>query len=63
MIKLSHTFCFKLIFRVYKPLNFTISWYKYPFRDSYMNKYISKNEFKDILKKCEESFKMIKSSQ
>lgn len=44
---------------VYKPTNLTISWYKYPFRDSYMNKYISRKEFKEILEKCKESFKKI----
>lgn len=42
---------------IYKPLGFNISWYKYPFRDSYMNKYISKEKFKEILKECKKSIK------
>ncbi len=35
-----------------KPDEFWIDWYKYPFRDSYCNREISKEEFKNILKDC-----------
>lgn len=31
---------------------FWIEWYKYPFRDSYCNRKITKEEFRDILKDC-----------
>lgn len=37
---------------IYYPENFTISWYKYPFRDSYMNKDLSPDEIKEIFKKA-----------
>lgn len=37
---------------IYKPINFTIDWYKYPFRDSYMNKQLNEKEIKNIFKKC-----------
>lgn len=37
---------------IYKPTNFTIDWYKYPFRDSYMNKQLNEKEIKNIFKKC-----------
>lgn len=42
---------------VYKPTGFKIDWYKYPFRDSYMNQNISKKEFMEIILKCIESVK------
>jgi hypothetical protein len=37
---------------IYKPTNFTIDWYKYPFRDSYMNKQLTEEEIKKIFQKC-----------
>lgn len=37
---------------VYKPLNFSIEWYKYPFRDSYCNEQITIEQFKDIIEHC-----------
>lgn len=37
---------------VYKPINFTISWYKYPFRDSYMNQNLNDIQIKYIWSKC-----------
>ena len=40
---------------VYHPTRLQISWYKYPFRDSYANYLPDLEEFKEILKKCEES--------
>ena len=40
---------------VYKPTNFEIQWYKYPFRDSYMNQNISIKQFKEIIKRCKKS--------
>lgn len=40
---------------VFKPTGLTISWYKYPLRDSYSNKEITFEELKDILKRCKES--------
>ena len=39
----------------YKPNNFQIQWYKYPFRDSYMNKKITVKEFSKIINKCIDS--------
>ena len=41
----------------YYPSNLTISWYKYPFRDSYSNRTFSYVEFFDILKHCSENMK------
>ena len=40
---------------VYKPTGFEIQWYKYPMRDSYMNKNITIEVFVSILVKCFES--------
>ena len=40
---------------LHKDSGYEIRWYKYPFRDSYANMRISLEEFKDILKMCEES--------
>lgn len=40
---------------LYKPTGFEIQWYKYPFRDSYMNQNLTKEEILDIFKKCAES--------
>lgn len=37
---------------VYKPTGFTLNWYKYPLRDSYMNEEISKEAFLQILEVC-----------
>lgn len=37
---------------IYKPTGFEIQWYKYPFRDSYMNQDLSKKEIINIFKKC-----------
>lgn len=39
----------------YKPTDFSIKWYKYPLRDSYMNQNITLDEFKKIISKCIES--------
>lgn len=36
----------------YKPTKFEIQWYKYPFRDSYMNQEINVNQFKTIVDDC-----------
>ena len=41
---------------VYKPENITISWYKYPMRDSYCNQDITLEKFREILKACVESY-------
>ena len=40
---------------VYKPTGFTLSWYKYPLRDSYMNQDLSFDAFLDILKHAQDS--------
>lgn len=37
---------------VYKPTGFAIDWYKYPFRDSYMNQNLSKKEIQVIWTYC-----------
>ena len=37
---------------VYKPIQFTIDWYKYPFRDSYMNQNLNDEQIKEIWQKC-----------
>lgn len=42
---------------VYKPTEYEIDWYKYPLRDSYANKELTLEEFKEILNKCKESIK------
>lgn len=39
----------------YKPTNFKIEWYKYAFRDSYMNQNLTKEEILEIFAKCAES--------
>jgi hypothetical protein len=36
----------------YKPTGFEIQWYKYPFRDSYMNQNLSSEEILGIFNKC-----------
>lgn len=40
---------------LHKPSGFCISWYKYPFRDSYMNENLSVKEFGKIIDNCIES--------
>lgn len=40
---------------LYKPTGFQIMWYKYAFRDSYMNQNLSDRQIKAIWKKCAES--------
>lgn len=40
---------------VFKPTGFELSWYKWPFRDSYMSKNISYGEFCDMIDKCKQS--------
>lgn len=42
---------------IYKPTGYEIDWYKYPLRDSYANKELTFEEFKEILNKCKESIK------
>ncbi len=37
---------------LYKPTAFEIQWYKYPFRDSYMNINLSVSDFSEIVDKC-----------
>ena len=37
---------------LYKPTGLEIRWYKYPFRDSYMNQNLNDNQLKYIWKKC-----------
>ena len=39
----------------YKPTGFGIQWYKYPFRDSYMNQKITLEQFSEIITACIES--------
>ena len=39
----------------YKPTGLTISWYKYPMRDAYINQDINMYEFREILEACEKS--------
>lgn len=36
----------------YKSTGFTINWYKYPMRDSYMNQNILSEEFQEIINNC-----------
>ena len=40
---------------VYKPTNITISWYKYPLRDSYISHNISQEELRAVLNACRQS--------
>lgn len=42
---------------VYKPDGFELQWYKYPLRDSYMNKDIELDELKKMLEHCKRSMK------
>jgi hypothetical protein len=42
---------------LFKPTGFSIQWYKYPLRDSYMSQNITLDEFKEIVSKCIESCK------
>lgn len=42
---------------VFKPEGIEIHWYKYPLRDSYINKKITLEHFKEILEKCKDSVK------
>lgn len=42
---------------LYKPIGFEIRWYKYPFRDSYMNRNLSIDKIKEIFWHCAESIK------
>lgn len=37
---------------LYKPTGFEIRWYKYPFRDSYMNQNLTNKEIKKIFRNC-----------
>lgn len=37
---------------LYKPTGFTINWYKYPFRDSYMTPPITAKKWRDIVRHC-----------
>ena len=40
---------------IYKPTNFQIQWYKYAFRDSYMNQNLTEDEILNIFKECVKS--------
>ena len=40
---------------LYKPTGFSISWYKYPLRDSYMSEQLTVAQFTEIIDKCIES--------
>ena len=40
---------------VHKPTGFELQWYKYPLRDSYMNKNISFDELMEIMEDCKRS--------
>lgn len=42
---------------LFKPTGFEITWYKYPFRDSYMNKDYSEEQIKQVWSVCIESVK------
>lgn len=48
---------------VYKPTGFSISWYKYPLRDSYMNQDISLDELEGVMIECESSLGLITESR
>ena len=39
----------------YKPIGFTISWYKYPMRNAYASHNITTQEFEQILCRCSDS--------
>ena len=41
---------------LYKPTGFSVMWYKYALRDSYMNQNISLDEFREILNDCVRSY-------
>ena len=41
----------------YKPTDFKIDWYKYAFRDSYMNQDLTAEQIKEIFAKCRESIR------
>ena len=36
----------------HKSTGFSVSWYKYPFRDSYSNKVITEEELRSIVRSC-----------
>lgn len=40
---------------LFKPTGFSIKWYKYPLRDSYMSQNITLNEFAEIINQCVDS--------
>lgn len=40
---------------VYYPTNFTLSWYKYPLRDAYCSRLLTKEEWIEMLSDCEKS--------
>ena len=42
---------------LYKSTGFSLEWYKYPLRDSYMNQEITLKDFKKIIDKCIQSVK------
>jgi len=42
---------------LYKPQKFSIKWYKYPFRDSYMNQDITLTQFEKMIEACIASLK------
>lgn len=46
---------------VFKPTGFEIQWYKYPFRDAYMNKKIGFFDLEDIIEQCKRS--LLKESE
>jgi hypothetical protein len=47
---------------LFKPTGFSIKWYKYPLRDSYMSQKITLDEFRKIVSKCVESCKAFQQS-
>lgn len=46
---------------VYKPENIEICWYKYPFRNSFINVDITLEKLKEILEACAKSMKEVTS--
>lgn len=40
---------------LFKPTGFSIKWYKYPLRDSYMSQFITLGEFRKIISECVDS--------
>lgn len=40
---------------LYKPTGLVIKWYKYAFRDSYMNQNLTAKQLREIFKKCKQS--------